>query len=310
VGIIDQILEDDKSQPKKQRHTAKRIRDRLKEEHGFGGGQARVHELMSRARLVILRAAHTEGFWWEVEQVVHNLRPEQIVFVLPFGKKGYNRFRLEMNKLVPRPLPEYARMPHVLGLRGVLYFGEDWMPRLQRARRPFYLRWVASAFLPFVQYIGPSKPMVPIFKRALQPILDQQHLQWLRPPKPHHAFYLGVTAGAVALAVLGSGLDRKMAKDANHYYDAGAAFEARQDYAKAIAAYRRAQRFDPDGVQSYLKIGLVDGYEEKWDQAVAEFTTAVRMRPDMAIAHFVLGSALVEKGDHEKAICRRRRLSR
>jgi transposase len=29
LGIIDQILEDDKSQPKKQRHTAKRIWDRL-----------------------------------------------------------------------------------------------------------------------------------------------------------------------------------------------------------------------------------------------------------------------------------------
>ena len=37
LGVIDQILEDDESQPKKQRHTAKRIYDRLKEEHRFGG---------------------------------------------------------------------------------------------------------------------------------------------------------------------------------------------------------------------------------------------------------------------------------
>ena len=37
VGVIDQILKDDESQPKKQRHTAKRIWDRLKEEHGFTG---------------------------------------------------------------------------------------------------------------------------------------------------------------------------------------------------------------------------------------------------------------------------------
>ena len=39
LGIIDQILEDDKSQPKKQRHTAKRIWERaLKSEHAFTGG--------------------------------------------------------------------------------------------------------------------------------------------------------------------------------------------------------------------------------------------------------------------------------
>ncbi|MGB9620393.1 MAG: helix-turn-helix domain-containing protein, partial [Armatimonadota bacterium] len=33
LGLIDQILEDDESRPKKQRHTARRIYDRLKEEH-------------------------------------------------------------------------------------------------------------------------------------------------------------------------------------------------------------------------------------------------------------------------------------
>jgi len=38
LGIIDQILVDDQSQPKKQRHAAKRIFDRLKAEHAFDGG--------------------------------------------------------------------------------------------------------------------------------------------------------------------------------------------------------------------------------------------------------------------------------
>jgi hypothetical protein len=36
LGIIDQILADDKTQHKKQRHTAKRIWERLKAEHAFG----------------------------------------------------------------------------------------------------------------------------------------------------------------------------------------------------------------------------------------------------------------------------------
>jgi transposase len=51
LGVIDQILEDDKSQPKKQRHTAKRIWDRLKAEHRFGGGYTVVKDYVREARL-------------------------------------------------------------------------------------------------------------------------------------------------------------------------------------------------------------------------------------------------------------------
>jgi transposase len=38
VEIIDQWLLDDVGQNRKQRHTAKRVLDRLREEHGFTGG--------------------------------------------------------------------------------------------------------------------------------------------------------------------------------------------------------------------------------------------------------------------------------
>ena len=38
TGVIDQILEKDNSVPKKQRHTAKRIIERLRGEYGIGGG--------------------------------------------------------------------------------------------------------------------------------------------------------------------------------------------------------------------------------------------------------------------------------
>ena len=51
LGIIDQILEEDKSQPKKQRHTAKRMWDRLKAEHGFRGGYTVVKDYVRGARL-------------------------------------------------------------------------------------------------------------------------------------------------------------------------------------------------------------------------------------------------------------------
>jgi transposase len=51
LGIIDQILVDDQTQPKKQRHTAKRIWDRLKAEHVFKGGYTVVKDYVRQARL-------------------------------------------------------------------------------------------------------------------------------------------------------------------------------------------------------------------------------------------------------------------
>src|SRR5260370_31833929 len=53
-GIIDRILEEDKSHPAKQHHTAKRIFERLRDEHGYGGGitivRGYVHERPERLR--------------------------------------------------------------------------------------------------------------------------------------------------------------------------------------------------------------------------------------------------------------------
>ena len=51
LGVIDAILEDDKQRPAKQRHTAKRIFDRLKEEHQFTGGYTIVKDYVRSAEL-------------------------------------------------------------------------------------------------------------------------------------------------------------------------------------------------------------------------------------------------------------------
>ncbi|MDH3236414.1 MAG: IS21 family transposase [Alphaproteobacteria bacterium] len=50
TGIIDQILETDKELPKKQRHTSKRIFERLRDEHGFAGGITIVKDYIFAAR--------------------------------------------------------------------------------------------------------------------------------------------------------------------------------------------------------------------------------------------------------------------
>jgi hypothetical protein len=50
VGIIDWILEGDKGRPGKQRHTSKRIFERLRDEQGYGGGLTIVKEYVLAQR--------------------------------------------------------------------------------------------------------------------------------------------------------------------------------------------------------------------------------------------------------------------
>jgi len=51
LGIIDKWLKQDRQQPKKQRHTARRIYHRLVEEHGFQGSETTVRRYVRQAKV-------------------------------------------------------------------------------------------------------------------------------------------------------------------------------------------------------------------------------------------------------------------
>ncbi|MBU4257596.1 IS21 family transposase [Patescibacteria group bacterium] len=53
LAIINGWLENDKEAPKKQRHTARRIYNRLIEEHGYDGGESTVRRYVSMARITL-----------------------------------------------------------------------------------------------------------------------------------------------------------------------------------------------------------------------------------------------------------------
>ncbi len=55
--IIDRVLDDDRASPAKQRHTAKRIFDRLRDEYGFTGGYTIVKDYVRERRLRSRRRA-------------------------------------------------------------------------------------------------------------------------------------------------------------------------------------------------------------------------------------------------------------
>jgi len=65
LPVIDAILEADRTVPMKQRHTAKRIFERLRDEHGFGGGYTVVKDYVricrARGRETFVPLAHPPG---------------------------------------------------------------------------------------------------------------------------------------------------------------------------------------------------------------------------------------------------------
>ena len=65
VATIDKILADDKTRPKKQQHTSKRIFDRLRDEHGFTGGITIVKNYVAgvqqRAQEMFVPLVHPPG---------------------------------------------------------------------------------------------------------------------------------------------------------------------------------------------------------------------------------------------------------
>src|SRR4028118_658764 len=65
LPVIDAILEADQNAPVKQRHTAKRIFERLRDEHGFAGGYTVVKDYVrigrARGRETFVPLAHPPG---------------------------------------------------------------------------------------------------------------------------------------------------------------------------------------------------------------------------------------------------------
>ena len=90
VSIIDAILAADMTAPPKQRHTAKRIYDRLRAEHGFDGGYSAVKEYVrlarSQARETFVPLAHPPGHaqvdFGEAIGVIGGVRQKMHVFFM------------------------------------------------------------------------------------------------------------------------------------------------------------------------------------------------------------------------------------
>ena len=117
IGVIDQILEEDKGRPAKQRHSAKRIFERLPEEYAFPGGYTIVKEYVRQRRLnqremfvpLLHAPGHAQVDFGEAlaviagqEQKAHyfclNLPHSDDSFVMAFRPKRPKRFWQDTSK--------------------------------------------------------------------------------------------------------------------------------------------------------------------------------------------------------------------
>ena len=90
TGVIDRILEDDLKRPRKQRHTAKRIYERLRDEYGFAGGYTTVkdyvreHRRQTREMFVPLShpPGHAQCDFGEALVVIGGVEQKALCFVI------------------------------------------------------------------------------------------------------------------------------------------------------------------------------------------------------------------------------------
>jgi hypothetical protein len=144
-----------------------------------------VTELMSRARVIVLRVGETEGLLWEAHRAVGQVPPEKLMLLVPLGKRSYESFCRRAQSFFPRPLPDYPtwKFPPT-SLQGVIIFGPDWEARFL----PFKVAlWRGSL-------ADPSRS----WRIALRPWYERLDLPWSLPP----INWLRIALSAVCVGVL------------------------------------------------------------------------------------------------------------
>lgn len=140
--------------------------------------QTTVGNLMEKSRLVVFRAADSDGFWWEVERAAADVSPEKLLFLIPTNVE-YSQFRDRAVRLIGTrgsrmsglkfPTDQGKRLKRCGTISSVLYFRPDG----------------TGQFLPPKSIFGRGKvkkPIVPMLKQMLQPVFEQVGVPWSPAP--------------------------------------------------------------------------------------------------------------------------------
>lgn len=100
-------------------------------------------------------------------------------------------------------------------------------------------------------------------------------------------------------ALLSSDLPKKYAPYA--FYSRGVALQIERDYDRAIADYTDALRLKPEFAHAFYNRGLAHQTKGDYDRAIADYTAAIRLNPTYFRAYKNRGLAYKAKGDMSDA---------
>ncbi|HIP10984.1 MAG TPA: tetratricopeptide repeat protein, partial [Rhodospirillales bacterium] len=96
--------------------------------------------------------------------------------------------------------------------------------------------------------------------------------------------------------------DNKYSDLALTHNNLGIAQEEKGRLSEAIAQYRTAMKIKPDFALPHNNLGNILFASQKTEEAITYYKSALKLSPDYAMAHSNLGIALEEKGEFEEAI--------
>ena len=93
-----------------------------------------------------------------------------------------------------------------------------------------------------------------------------------------------------------------VASGGSSLFNLGLAYGNAGQYEEAIASYKEALRIKPDDADAHYNLGVTYGESGQYEEAIASYKEALRIKPDDADAHYNLGYAYRKLGQYEEAI--------
>jgi tetratricopeptide (TPR) repeat protein len=94
----------------------------------------------------------------------------------------------------------------------------------------------------------------------------------------------------------------KSPRKARPYLNRGIVHKERGEYDEAIADFSRALRLNRNYVEAHNNLGVVYVEQGKCEKGIAEFNHALRLDPNCADSYYNRGTAYIDKGEYDKAI--------
>ena len=209
------------------------------------------------------------------------------------------------------PLALFAAVPMVRAFSLSWSRRTDWLPGVVLAGLAAVGAWWPLDVGADETYLNAGKQLIADGRpREAIPILQRSVAR--DPSDPRHAVTLGVAHGALALALMKSGLTREAIDhfassvatspaDAALRTNYGVALLQNDKAEEAVAQLREAVRLAPSDAVAATAFGSALGQSGHLEEAIASFQAAVQLDPGNARSHANLGLALAQAGREVEA---------